>query len=323
MKKIVQTLLIVFILSITASKTTFATTSDNSSYSVSPIYSEHQTEGVENFFDIRWSPALTDTFYLRITNNSDEDKAYGIEVNKARTNKNGIVDYSDNTPENSASLYKITEMVQVPKEVIILANSSQEVQGTILFPKDSFNGILMAGIHVSEKNKIDAKATISNTVAYNIPLVIRGDNDERPKPEITLNKLTIQNIDGLSVGLSNKGSNLLKEVKFEAKIKDKNGKILKTQKSTIDITPETEFIYPINLDSINKQEAMTLSLKLSHGNKDEWQYTKKIPKQKKDLKVQSTSINKEGKHFLWYAIGLSATILVVIYRYKKRKESRH
>ncbi|MGV8957797.1 DUF916 domain-containing protein [Lactococcus lactis] len=136
MKKII-TLLLLFVLNIGGSGVLANDTqSQKGSYSVSAIPSIHQTEGVESFFDIRWTPLYTENFGILIKNNTDESQTYNIRVNKARTNKNGIIDYSDSSAESDACIYRLTEMIQLPKEVTICAGQTQKVEGTLSFPRN-------------------------------------------------------------------------------------------------------------------------------------------------------------------------------------------
>lgn len=295
MKKIVITL-VLLLMSLMIDVSAFAETT--SGYSVSPIFSEHQTTGIENFFDIRWTPLATENFSLRVTNNTDTEQVYDIQINKARTNKNGIIDYSDVTPEDHATLYKLTEMVQLPNEVTVAPNSSQEVAGTLVFPEKDFNGILMAGIHVSEKKEENNQSSVSNTVAYNIPFVVRGNIDERPAPSLELSELNVNKFSSdtysVDVTLDNVGVNLLKEVQFTAEIRDEKGQLITTQKSKLDITPETSFIYPIKLTSDLKEGNYSMSLYVQHNDENKWNFTKKFELSSEEAKeIRGTTRKKQ------------------------------
>lgn len=279
MKKII-TLLLLFVLNIGGSGVLANDTqSQKGSYSVSAIPSIHQTEGVESFFDIRWTPLYTENFGILIKNNTDESQTYNIRVNKARTNKNGIIDYSDSSAESDACIYRLTEMIQLPKEVTIGAGQTQKVEGTLSFPQESFNGLLMAGIHVSEKKNQGSEATVSNTVAYNLPFVVRGDSDSRPKAKLSLKKTSLEKLSStqssLDFYLSNEEATLLKESDFQAEIRNISGKVITTQSSKLDITPETKFIYPIKLPEKVQAGEYSVNLKVTHG-KDNWEFNKKF-----------------------------------------------
>lgn len=295
-------------------------------YSVSPIFSTHQSEGVENFYDILWTPSVFEDFELKVTNNTDQDQTYKIEVNKARTNKNGLVDYSDSTPENSKVLYKLTEMIKMPKEVTVLANSSENVKGSIVFPEEDFNGLLMAGIHVSEKKVEGKQSTVSNSVAYNIPFVVRGNVDKRPDPIVELNSLVIEKFSSdtyaIDVALENKGPNLMKEVSFVSEITDESGKKVVREESQLDITPETEFIYPIKLPSDIKSGKYTLTLSIQHNEKNKWNFKEKFEITNQDVvNIKETTTEKSNFKMFIIAIIIVLVVGVVISR-KLSKRSK-
>lgn len=85
-------------------------------YSVAPILSQYQTKGVTNFFDIRWTPKETDVIGLRITNKDNKEQTYTIEINKAETNRNGIVDYSNKKAEKENAKLKIKDVLKIEKK---------------------------------------------------------------------------------------------------------------------------------------------------------------------------------------------------------------
>ncbi|WP_407350018.1 DUF916 domain-containing protein [Lactococcus garvieae] len=282
-------------------------------YSVSPIPSEHQTEGANDYFDIRWTPSAQEEFGLVISNKSDKDQTYEIQVNKARTNKNGIIDYSDSTPEVQGVKYKLTEMVEIPKEVIVPAGSKKTVTGTLTLPNEEFNGILMGGVHVSEKIEMKGSKSVSNTVAYNIPFVVRGNIDTRPKPDLELKKVSLEKYSSkqssLDVLLSNKNANLLKESEFHAEIKDVNGKTITKSSSKLDLTPETIFIYPVKLPEQMRAGTYSLIISIEHG-KDYWEFKKEFTVSSSES--QEISKRSDLKNTPWVLYSLIILILVSI-----------
>ncbi|MFQ6324466.1 WxL protein peptidoglycan domain-containing protein [Lactococcus garvieae] len=280
MKKLI-TLLLLFILGISGSSALAESNqTSEDTYSVSALPSEHQTKGIESFFDIRWTPSYTEKFGLLITNNSDKDQTYQIQVNKARTNRNGIIDYSDTTPESKTSKYQLTQMIQLEKEVTVPAGQSQKVEGSLNFPQASFNGILMAGIHVSEKKSQTNQSSVSNSVAYNLPFVVRGGNDVRPDAKLTLKKVALEAFSStqssLDVELSNEEATLLKDSQFQAEIiNKKSGKVMAKQSSKLDLTPETDFVYPVKLPKNLPTGDYQLTLKVTHA-KDKWSFKRTL-----------------------------------------------
>ncbi|WP_285047010.1 DUF916 domain-containing protein [Lactococcus petauri] len=295
----------------------------NGSYSVSALPSIHQTEGVESFFDIRWTPSYTENIGILIKNNTDEAQTYNIRVNKARTNKNGIIDYSDSTAELNTSKYQLTRMIQLPKEVTVAAGQSKKIEGSLSFPQESFNGLLMAGIHVSEKKSQESGATVSNTVAYNIPFVVRGDNDVRPKANLLLERTSLEKLSStqssLDIHLSNEEATLLKESNFLAEITNKSGKVITTQSSKLDITPETKFIYPIKLPEKINAGDYRVTLKVTHG-KDQWKFNKNFTITGEEAKEIHQRAGIKDYSWLIFIISFFGIILIFVVLYLVRKK---
>lgn len=312
--RILKKLSLVFFLIFSIQSTVYADEEENG-YSVSPLFSEHQSEGVDNFFDIVWTPGVEELFDVRISNNSKHKQIYSIQVNKARTNKNGIVDYSNNKTEKSAIKYKLTEMIKMPKEVTVEAHSSVTVNGIINFEDKDFNGILMAGIHVSEKRETTKTEAISNSVAYNIPFVVRGNRDDRPKPILELKAVNLEKNSStnyaLNVSLDNKKANLMKDVTFVANIKNEQGESIIKQESKLDITPETNFIYPIKLTSNLKPGNYKLELKATHNNKNKWEFNKSFEISKQEAKAIKEEYDYKNDN-VWIYIGVGLVFLAAL-----------
>lgn len=288
----------------------------DASYSVSPILSEHQTEGIDTFYDIRWTLGATDNFSVKVTNQTDVEKTYELVINKARTNKNGMIDYTNNTPEDPSVAYKLTEMVKLPKEVTVAPNSSKEVAGYLTFPNQDFNGILMAGIHVSEKKVANSQASVSNTVAYNLPFVVRGNIDKRPTPIIEMMSLKVNqfssDVYSVDAMLENKGPNLLKEVAMDAQVLDVKNEEIMAQSSQLDITPETTFSYPVKLPSDIKAGSYTLVLKVKHSEANQWEFKETFTISKEEAQAIKQSAHKDGLNWLKNTIIMAFILLLLL-----------
>ncbi|MBZ5979349.1 DUF916 domain-containing protein [Leuconostoc gelidum subsp. aenigmaticum] len=298
-------------------------------FSVSPILSDHQTKGIDTFYDIRWTPGKSDTIGVTISNKTDKEQSYEIAVNKARTNKNGIIDYSDGISESKSILYKFSDLLKLPMEVVVPAQSSKSVTGTINFPDNSYNGILMAGIHISEKNVINDKSMVSNKVAYNLPLIIRGNSDKRSKAEMALTELLVKQYSSktysLNIHLNNKKATFLKNSKFKSVITNSRGKQVTSKISYINVTPETTFEYPIELSKKYPAGKYNLKLVITHGKKDHWTFNKTFKINDDQAKSMNT-LRRIGKTAWWIyglicfgIIGITGLIILFVINRRKKK----
>lgn len=301
------------------------------SFSISPIISEHQTNGVTGFYDITWTPGQRDEFGVVITNHTDKAQTYIITLNKGQTNKNGIIDYEQSRTDQSKYQYDVTKLAYLPKEVTIAANSSETVKGSIVFPKDDYNGILLSGLEVSEKTSSGASkknSSVSNVVIYNIPFILRGNIAKRPRADLKFIDLTVSQYSSdryaANFKLENVNANLLKNVQVVSTILNKSGKIIETKKSEITITPETVFDYPIVLEKSYPAGKYVVKLVVTHGDSDKWTFNKSFAVTKAQYK-QIKQLKKIGKTQLWKKFGLTAVIVFLMtfvwwLSRKKRKE---
>lgn len=294
------------ILGICGVSKSFASTPD---YYISPVFSEHQSKNVTTFFDLRWSPGESDKIGITITNTTDEDKTFQIKVNKARTNGNGVIDYSDGSKEESdASQPLITSMVTFPKSVEVAAHQSQVIYSTISFPQKDFNGIKMGGIEVEEQHSSQEK---QNVVSYVLPLIIRGNIDQRPQAKITFGKFDLKQSTfhdfALSLPISNMNATLLKDAQVNVTLKRSDGGVVWNKSSKFLITPETTFVYNQPIDKDLKAGAYKVELVIKHG-KESWESTQELTVSKNTAsKMKQTT--KEGNNF---SVSKKKTVLLVI-----------
>lgn len=326
MKKMLGIIMMVLLLVSLFNQNQTVYANEGADYSVSPIFSEHQTKTVDSFFDIRWEPKQKDIIGLKITNNEATEQSYSIELNKARTNINGIIDYSNNEPEAETAKYKITEIVKLPQKIKVPANSTKSIEGSVFFGSKDFNGIIMGGLHISKIDSSKNSASVANTVSYNIPIVLRGNVDKRPNPEINLETIKVAKFSSdkyaLNILLNNKNVNFLKEVKFKATVTNSADDVIESQTNQIDITPETKFIYPIKLEGKYKPGEYQVKLQVNHSKKNRWTFDDKFTISKKDVKdIKAVTQNDNGNWLVYIILGMIvvAGIGLIIFLRKRHK----
>ncbi|MCI1903376.1 MAG: DUF916 and DUF3324 domain-containing protein [Enterococcaceae bacterium] len=305
-----------------------AETSD--SFSVGTVFSEHQTDKSDSFYDIRWTPGATDTFGLRITNSADHEKTFTIKMGKARTNAAGSINYTDSLPETEAQKYKLADLVTIAHEVVVPAGSSQTVNGTVAFPNENYHGILIGGLNVAEEKAPEKKSStvIRNVISYTIPLVLRGDSDTRPAAEIRFDGLEVKQLAAESYSVNTKvysvQPTLLTGAKFKATIVNADGKTIDSQESQIDITPETKFDYPVELKGNYPAGEYKAIVEVTHDTRH-WNYQKKfmidaVQAKKIDaLKPQENFFQKYLVVLLWAGILMIVLIVSWLFRRKRKK----
>lgn len=295
---------------------------NSATYSVTPVLSEHQTKNITSFYDIRWTPNGQEKFGIRITNHKNTAQTYVLQVNKATTNDNGMVDYS------IPNLIPNTETIKInfPHEVTVAANATSTFYSNFSFPNQDYNGIKIFGIYVSEKNIDKASNGISNTVSYALPLVIRGNINKRPEAKINFKEVTLlnQNFEyQLKIAIFNEKEVFLKNSKIKVEILDSNQKVLDQLNENIDITPATSFNVFVPLKKRYSNGNYTVKLKVTHGSQT-WNKESQLKISKEQANKIKNSLPKKEVFPVAYILNsiiliLSIGLAYVIWKYYWKK----
>lgn len=275
-------------------------------YSVAPVLSEHQTKNITSFYDIRWTPNGQEKIGISITNHKSTAQTYVLQVNKAVTNDNGMVDYSiPNLIPDSEPL-----KFNFPHEVTIEPNTTSTVYSNFSFPNQDYNGIKIFGVYVSEKSEDKASKGVSNVVSYALPLVIRGNIDQRPEAKVTFKAASLlkQNLNyQIKVPVSNEKEVYLKNSKVKVEVLNSNHQVLDQLNEKIDVTPTTSFNLLLPLTQKYASGNYTVKVSMTH-DKQTWHHESQI----KITKEQSTKI-KETLPKKKHAFPIVIILLVIIF----------
>lgn len=299
---------------------------NTATYSVAPVLSEHQTNNITSFYDIRWTPNGQEKIGISITNHKSTAQTYVLQVNKAVTNDNGMVDYSN------PNLISDTETLKFnfPHEVTVAPNTTSTVYSNFSFPNQDYNGIKIFGVYVSEKSEDKASKGVSNVVSYALPLVIRGNIDQRPEAKVTFKAASLlkQNLNyQIKVPVSNEKEVYLKNSKVKVEVLNSNHQVLDQLNEKIDVTPTTSFNLLVPLTKKYNNGTYTVKVTISHDKKS-WNNESQI----KITKKQSTKIkatlpkNKQTFPIVSLLIGiilvLSLGLVYVIWQLHSKRKSR-
>lgn len=228
------------------SASTGMATQQESGYSVGPVLSKNQTDDSLGYFDIKWTPGDTDTIGITIQNDTDSDKKFTLDVNKALTNANGALVYNDSSQNENGERFKINDLVSFDKEVTVKARSSETFTSDINFPKEDFNGVLMGGVHVREvtEDKELQNREVAMEYSYAYPIILRGNIDERPEIKINFDEFGVRQNESLffefNTPFTNENENYLREVSFDVSVKNESGEeVYGESKNNLILTPET------------------------------------------------------------------------------------
>lgn len=277
-------------------------TGTTSGYSVGPMMSENQTDPALGYFDITWTPGVTDEIGITINNDSDEDKTFSIDVNKALTNANGALVFNDKSQNDVGKKYNVTELVTFEtKEVNVKAGERITTMGKVKFPKEDFNGVVMGGVHVREV-KTEEKlhdGEVAMEYSYAFPVILRGNVDDRPEIKISFGQFEVVKNDSsiyeFKTPFVNEDANYLRNVTLDVSVKnDEEEEVYGEKKRDVILTPETSIPLSTLITDPLAEGEYKITLSITH-DENTWTETQKVKVSKAESEaIKDDTTEKRG-----------------------------
>lgn len=240
-----------------------STTGSGLSFTVKTNVPTNQIDKNNDFYQLKMVPGQKQTVTATVYNTTDKPTTVNINVQSASTSINGTIDYSKTLTIWDKSLkYKLNEIVSYPKSITVPAGKSQDVAFNISMPEDSYKGILLGGITFNQvddnESKSSSKTTsIRNKYAYAVAMILK-ESDDQVTPNINLQSVKAGQNNGhnvININLQNDQSLLMSNVKVVAKIYSEKGEkpVYTAIKSDMQITPNSQFKYPVSLQGTPMQ----------------------------------------------------------------------
>lgn len=341
MKKII-TIVFACIIAIICFPGQHAEATDNSSFSVKAILPENQASSV-TYFDLQMTPKQKQTIKVDITNHSKEEIIINCVANTAITNEMGYVDYSiPNTKPDKTLKYSFSDIAkESASEIKLKPNETKAWAVDIQMPDDSYDGIILGGLHFQEKkeeekdkeSKQEKEVQIKNEYAY----VIGVKLTEKPivvKPDLELNKIkaTTRNYRNVvEMNLQNTKATLVGGLSVDAKIYKKGSdKVLRQSKRTdLSMAPNSNFNYSVDWENQTLKPGKYKLHLVAKNKDDEWKWTKEFTITSDEAKKANDVALGLEKDYTWmYITGGILLLLVIITityfigkRAAKKKES--
>lgn len=317
--------------------TTFSKASELN-FSVNAVIPDNQIDKEKSYFDLKVTPGEKQNLIVKLRNTTDKEIVINPHIQSAKTNKNGVIDYTPNKIKKDDTLkIAMEDIAKVPKEVTVPPQSEKDLTIEVTMPKDKFDGIILGGIYLKEdtsKNKEDDKekdVAIKNEYSYVVALQMR-QNDNKVKPMLHMNEVNPETQNARNVivaNIQNSEPMIISKLKIDATVNKKGSKdnlaILK--KENLQVAPNSNFNIAVPLEG-EKLEAGTyiLNMKAESAGK-EWQFKKEFSisaDKATTMNEKDVTLEKETPTMLYIFLGVAFLIViaVVIYfiiRRNKRK----
>ncbi|ATF26298.1 MULTISPECIES: DUF916 and DUF3324 domain-containing protein [Brochothrix] len=329
--------LITFIFFLSLMPTTFSKASELN-FSVNAVIPDNQIDKEKSYFDLKVTPGEKQKLKVKLRNTTDKEIVINPHIQSAKTNKNGVIDYTPNKIKKDDTLkIAMEDVAKVPEEVTVPPQSEKDLTIEVTVPKDKFDGVILGGIYLKEdtsKNKEEDKendVAIKNEYSYVVALQMR-QNDNKVKPMLHMNEVNPETQNARNVivaNIQNSEPMIISKLKIDATVNKKGSKdnlaILK--KENLQVAPNSNFNIAVPLEG-EKLEAGTyiLNMKAESAGK-EWQFKKEFSisaDKATTMNEKDVTLEKETPTMLYIFLGVAFLIViaVVIYfiiRRNKRK----
>lgn len=285
------------------------------------IFPENQTGDV-GYYDLKMEKGQKQTVEIQLINLGNKEITVDVDLNGARTNTNGVIEYGANKLQKDSSMkFDFKDIVKAPESITLKPESKQSVKMDITMPETSFDGIILGGIQLQRRpddsEKVKRSGTmVVNEYAYVIGMILK-ENDVQVQPDLGFVKAygTQQNYrNSFMVDIGNTKSTIIKDLTVETQIMtEKSDQVLyEAKKVGMRMAPNSVLNFPIDVDG----EALKAGIYRAHvlatigDQKWEWTETFKITNKEAD-KFNSEAIGLvQEKGFPWGLIAIIASIVM-------------
>ncbi|EOJ58829.1 DUF916 domain-containing protein [Enterococcus faecalis] len=295
---------------------------EGADYSVAPFLPKNQREETRSYYDVVLNEQVTLDLSFMIENLNDESQTFVVEIYDAATNKNNIIDYSDEKlKENVIKDKRLTTMVKNPNEVTVSGHAKEMVTLKVKTPKEKFDGYILGAIHIVPK-KEEQKTGITNLFTRTIGVRLWGDNpDKKVVSDITDNKknFTVDNSSKarLHYQLENRASKIEKDYTIHTileKENDKKKQVINDDEQTIEFAPSSSVEREIILDDFLEDGKYKLIVETQAvtGEKFSFEYSFQMKNGKQ--------FNPQHWQYSLLLLILAIVILMAVWLKKKRSK---
>lgn len=226
-------------------------------YTIEGVPNSHQVDSNVGYFYLKEGVGETDQIKVNISNSSADEQTFIVKAVDANTNVNGIIEYGDRLSNHSSNKHPLTSIVTADQEEVTVAgNSTAEVSLTVRMPQEAYDGVILGGVRVEQKQKKDKGdegISIKNTYSYTIAIALTTNDIEsiRQKVDLTLDGVKAMLFDSKKVvqaSILNENPYATEKLTVTGSIykKGSNTALLEQKKDNVEIAPYST--YPFQFD---------------------------------------------------------------------------
>lgn len=299
---------------------------------IRPILPDNQKNKQNEFFDLEVTPGLEQILEIEFTNNTDELMRFDVEANTAKTNINGIIDYStSNKNENTSMVFQFSNIVDIEPFIIIPPNEKKIFLVNMKLPEDQFDGIVAGGLVFNLHNEEDEEKQnqIESKISYTIGVVL-SQNENKVVEKLDFDNVNVERIDFrnyIQATIQNNQPMIMDNVSLLADVKKKGEAnfLYSKEKTNVRLAPNSNFTLQLDTTGNKAIEAGTYVLHMTATYEDkEWTWIEEF--EVTDSTVQSLDTSPiiesmKPNYVLYFSIAIIVIIGgVILIKLSKKSE---
>ncbi|MGX7274281.1 DUF916 and DUF3324 domain-containing protein [Enterococcus haemoperoxidus] len=303
-------------------------------FSYEVVFPENQQNKNVGYYDLLMKPGEKQTIQLKMHNISDKPLKVAIDLNSAKTNGNGVIEYGPTDLKKDVSLnYDLAQIMTGPKEVTLKPNSTEIVEFVITLPEVAFEGYLAGGIQLKpivKEEHSQEESIIINKFAFLIGVLIHESNTEKIKPVLKLNDVSLKLKDGsysLFVDLSNTKGVFVEKMAAAINIRKNNSSknLIKFNKQDMRMAPNSAIAIPVSLQNqkITAGE-YTADIRITTADGGNWTWVKNFTFTRIEAEQINRHINQNDQSYFsgWWVLLFSTLLIITLLLFFLRKKKR-
>lgn len=297
------------------------------SFSVEAQLPDNQLDKSKTYFDLRVTPGAKEELKVAIQNNKAEEVTVKIQANTAVTNDNGVIDYAVVKPTLDKTLeVPFASIAKVEPEVVLAPNEKKVISIPVAIPSNSFNGIILGGLHFSQKEgtgetKTETGMQIENKFAYVIGVRL-SENDDAVESDLKLLNVgaaqrNYRNV--IEARLQNPMPRILGSMVVTADVYGANNletPIFHSNQTNLNMAPNSNFGYGIPMDNKAFKPGKYLLKMTVEADGKTWPFEKEFEIKADEAKVLNSKavdlLEEENDYVLYFIIGGIILAVVII-----------
>ncbi len=254
---------------------------------------------------------------VEIENYGDKETTIEVKLNGARTSGAGSLEYGPNKFKKDKTMkYDLSDLVKVPKEVVIPAKEKKDLILDISMPDVAYKGIVTGGIQLMEKDKgVDTKkddgTMITNKFAFLFGVTLQMDKKEvAPNFELRKAYAGLSNYrNSMIVDIANVQPKKATDMTLNVDItkKGKQDTLYTRKKNDVSMAPNSILTFAVGLDGDTMKSGNYTAHVLLKGYDKEWKW-------EEDFTVTDEEADKfnKGDVYVVQERGLDWKLIIII-----------